>query len=132
VRLAVAKPIKHLDQRRGRRVMLTISVLITGTHEDGRRFSEESQTIVVNPHGAMLLLSENVKAGQKLKVRHALSGETRECTVVDLGLKHENKREVGIELLEASSQFWHVAFPPDDWSPHSPEAKRRQAKPSLR
>jgi len=129
VRTAVARPSKHLHQRRGHRVMLTISILVTGTHDDGRRFSEESHTVVLNPHGAMILLAEIVKPGQQLKIRHIMSGETRECTVADVGQKRDNKREVGIELLDSAAQFWHVAFPPDNWSPHSPEAKQFQAKP---
>jgi len=132
VRLAVSRPSKHLTRRRDHRVLLSISILVTGTRDDGQRFSEESRTVVVNSHGAMILLGENVKAGQRLKVRHVLSGETRECTVIDLGAKRDNKREVGIELAESSSQFWHVSFPPDDWSPHSPEAKQFCTKPPAR
>ena len=132
MRLAIARPGKHLHQRRGHRIMLAIPVLITGAHPDGRRFSEESRTVVVNSRGAMILLAESVKPGQQLKIRHIMSGETRECTVADVGPKHENKREIGIELLDPSTQFWHVAFPPDDWSPHSPEAKQFQVKHSPR
>jgi len=30
---------------------------------------------------------------------------------------------VGIEFLEPSPRFWRIAFPPEDWSARSPEAK---------
>jgi hypothetical protein len=33
--------------------------------------------------------------------------------------------EVGIEFLGPAPRLWRVAFPPEDWSPRSPEAKRR-------
>jgi hypothetical protein len=112
--------------------MLAIPILITGIHADGRHFSEESCTVVVNSRWALILLAESVRPGQQLKIRHVMSGETHECTVVDVGPKRDNKREIGIELLDPSTQFWHVASPPDDWSPHSPEAKQFQVKHSPR
>jgi hypothetical protein len=38
---------------------------------------------------------------------------------------------VGIEFDEPAPRFWRVAFPPEDWSPHSPEAKRRTVSASV-
>ena len=104
--------------------MLAIPILVSGTREDGHRFAEETHTVIVNAHGALLLLAEPVRPGQLVTLRHLKAGEDRECTVVEVGEKHDTKREVGIELLDPSPRFWHVGFPPEDWSPRGPEAKR--------
>ncbi|HKV63670.1 MAG TPA: hypothetical protein VJO16_17315 [Candidatus Acidoferrum sp.] len=44
-----------------------------------------------------------------------------------MGAVHDGKFEVGIEFVELAPRFWRVAFSPEDWSPRSPEAKRRTA-----
>jgi hypothetical protein len=120
-----------MQQRRGHRIMLAIPILIAGAREDGRHFSEKTRALVVSSHGALILLAEKVNPGQSLTIQHAKSGEQRECTIVDVGEQHGIRREVGIELLDPSARFWHVAFPPENWSPHSPEAKRTGAARSL-
>jgi hypothetical protein len=43
---------------------------------------------------------------------------------MDFGETRDGKREVGVEFVEPSHGFWRVTFPPEDWSVHSPEAKR--------
>jgi hypothetical protein len=113
-----------MQQRRSHRIMLAIPILVSGTRDDGSRFSEEAHTVIVNAHGALILLAEAVKPGQLVTLRHLMAGEDREGTVTDVGAKHDTKREIGIELLKPSARFWHVGFPPEDWSPRGPEAKR--------
>jgi hypothetical protein len=48
--------------------------------------------------------------------------------VVDFPSGAEAGAEVGIELQKPSPRFWRVAFPPEDWSTRSPEAKRFEGK----
>jgi PilZ domain len=123
---------KFIQQRRSQRIMLAIPILVSGTREDGKRFAEETHTIIVNAHGALLLLAELVRPGQLVTLRHLKAQEDRKCTVVAVGEKHDTKREVGIELLDPSPRFWHVGFAPEDWSPRGPEAKRLGTEPSVR
>jgi hypothetical protein len=120
----VIRPNKYTQHRRSQRIMLAIPILVTGARDDGSLFSEEAHTVIVNAHGALILLAERVKPGQVLTVRHLKAGEDRDCTVIEVGAKHDVKREIGIELLDSSPRFWHVVFPPEDWNPRSPEAKR--------
>jgi hypothetical protein len=126
------RPTKHLNQRRSHRIMLAIPILVSGTRDDGRRFDEETQTVIVNAHGALILLKEELKPGQSVTLRHLKANEDCVCTVTDVGAKHDTLREVGIELLEPSAKFWHVGFPPGDWNPRGPEAKRFTGKRSDR
>jgi len=118
------RPNRYTNQRRSRRVLLVVQILVKGEREDGEPFAEETQTVVVNAHGALIFLAQTVKAAQPLTIRNLKSGEEVACRVVDVGAAHDGKREVGIEFLEPSHRFWRVSFPPEDWSSHSPEAKR--------
>lgn len=116
---------KYTNQRRSQRVMLALKILVGGGRVDGKRFSEETVTSVVNAHGALILLAEKVTLGQTVSVRNIKSNEELQAEVVDVGAVQEGKTEVGIEFTEAAPRFWRVAFPPEDWTPRSPEAKRR-------
>jgi hypothetical protein len=115
---------KYANQRRSQRVMLSIRILVSGIRIGGQSFSEETLTSVVNAHGALILLGENVSNGQSLTIRNVKSGEELQGEVVDVGAEQAGKFEVGVEFLEASPRFWRIAFPPEDWSPRNPEAKR--------
>ncbi len=114
-----------MQQRRSQRVMLSVKIVVSGNRLDRQRFSEETRTSVV-----LILLVEKVTLGQLLTIRNAKSGEEIRGKVVDVGPEHADKFEVGIEFLEPSPRFWRVAFPPEDWTTHSPEAKRRTTAPA--
>ncbi|HYL85650.1 MAG TPA: hypothetical protein VE263_15550 [Candidatus Angelobacter sp.] len=120
---------RFASQRRSQRVLLAIRVLLEGRRSNGQPFKEEAQTVVVNAHGALILLVKNVDVAQPLTIRNLKSGEQVRCKVTNVGAVHDGKREIGIEFAEPSVRFWRVAFPPEDWSPHSPEAKRRANGP---
>jgi len=109
--------------------MLSIRILVGGDRPDGKRFSEETLTSVVNAHGALILLAETATLGQLLTIRNVKSGDELLGEVVDVGAVHEGKFDVGVEFLEPCPRFWRIAFPPEDWTSRSPEAKRRTAAP---
>jgi hypothetical protein len=102
--------------------MLAIAIVVEGQKEKGK-VSQATSTIVLNAHGALMQLGEHVVIGQPLKIRNVKTGEECACTVGHVGVGQSGMTEVGIEFLEPSPRFWHVAFPPADWNPHSAEAK---------
>jgi hypothetical protein len=85
--------------------------------------SEETQTLIVNAHGALIHLALTVEIGQLLKIKNGQTQEQLACRVVHLGPDRTGKREVGVEFEDPSPRFWRIAFPPTDWSPRSAEAK---------
>jgi len=112
------------DRRRSQRILLPIAVRVSGERADGRRLEELTSTLVVNAHGALLQLREPVSEGQMLAIKNMTTGEETNCTVRDISAVPGGLMEIGLEFTEARSRFWRVAFPPPDWSPRSPEAKR--------
>ncbi len=79
--------------------------------------------MVVNAHGALVLLAMKVTAGDPLTIRNPQTDEEQPCRVVYLGPHQSEKQQVGIEFIKASPRFWRIAFPPADWTPRSEEAK---------
>ena len=85
--------------------------------------SEETSTLTVSAHGALIQLALTVEIGQLLRIKNAQTSEELVCRVVSLGPEHTSKLEVAIEFEIPSPRFWRIAFPPADWSPRSPDAK---------
>jgi hypothetical protein len=119
-----ARPGSMGNQRRSQRIILSVPVVISGKHANGVPFSEDTTTMVVNAHGALILLREPVIVGEVLRVTHVGTGEQLDCTVKDIDPGQDGKPEIGIEFAHPNPRFWRVSFPPVGWTPHSPEAKR--------
>jgi len=102
-------------RRRSMRVLLSVPIQVSGKTTAGRDFQEETRTLVVNAHGALISLAAPVAAEQKIKVANNATHQTMECRVVYLGTQQGGKTQMGIEFLKASRIFWQIDFPPDDW-----------------
>ena len=109
------------NRRRSQRVLLRMPVLVIAIGEDKKPISERTQTAVVSAHGGLIHLVMKVRVGQALIIRNPDSSEEQSCRVAYVNDEHDGKCEVGLEFSTPSSNFWHVAFPPSDWSPQNPE-----------
>jgi hypothetical protein len=118
-----AQPAKAASLRRSQRVCLNVAVEIFLGRAGEKAAPELTRTLIVNAHGALILLHSPVETGDSLRVRNVKTQEQRACRVVDVSAGTTGVPEVGIEFIEPSSNFWHIAFPPADWSPRGPEAK---------
>jgi hypothetical protein len=103
-------------RRRSLRVLLSVAVIIRGTTPDGSAFSEETKTLVVNAHGALIHIGTEVKANQRITMTHKSTDETQECRIVHIGPMNAGKAQVGIEFAKPSPKFWRISFPPEDWN----------------
>jgi hypothetical protein len=110
-------------RRRSQRVLMQVAVRIRGTDAQGKNFEEETETLAINAHGALVLMSSRVTSGGKFLMHHLRTKEEEECHVVFLGPVRNGKAEVGLEFLTSRPTFWRVAFPPEDWTPKHPEAR---------
>jgi hypothetical protein len=97
---------------------------VSGKKATGEAFSEDTSTLIVNAHGGLIAMKEPVAGGQIVKLRNMTSEDAIDCTVVDVEVGEDGSPEIGIEFVEPNAKFWHISFPPSDWSPRSPEAKR--------
>ena len=78
-------------------------------------FTEETRTLVVNAHGALISLSAQVVVNQKVFVSNSATHQTQECRVVYFGNLQAGKAQMGVEFLTPSPAFWQFDFPPEEW-----------------
>ena len=115
-------------QRRSQRVMVKVSVMVLAGEADNKPVSEETRTVTVNAHGAMILLGLKVSIGQLLTLRNSTTGEEIACRVVYVSPHESEKRQEGVDFIEPCPRFWRISFPPSDWTTRSPEAKGNPTK----
>ena len=110
-------------RRRSQRVLMQVGIRISGKDSQGNDFEEFTETLAINAHGALVLLAARVTSGSAVHVRHNKTEEEQECHVAFLGPVRSGKGEIGLEFTAPRPTFWRVAFPPEDWTSKSPEAR---------
>jgi hypothetical protein len=110
-------------RRRSQRVLMQVAVRIRGEDVQGRSIEEETETLAINAHGALVLMKARVTSGSKILLQHKRTQEEQECHVAFLGPVRAGKAEIGLEFSSPRPTFWRVAFPPEDWTSRHPEAR---------
>jgi hypothetical protein len=110
-------------RRRSQRVLMQVPVRIRSTDAQGKTAEEETETLAINAHGALVLLQMRLVSGSKVMLHHKKTLEEQECQVVFLGPVRSGKAEIGLEFSAPRPTFWRVAFPPEDWTSKHPEAR---------
>jgi hypothetical protein len=95
-------------------VTLAVTIRTDGAPKEAS-FEEETQTLLVNVHGALILLKGKVVKGQKLRLTNRRTKEEQLCRVATVSPASGGKAQVGIEFLKPSPDFWRISFPPEDW-----------------
>jgi len=102
-------------RRRSMRVLLSVPIYVTGETKDGQKFEEQTRTLVVNAHGALISLAAKVAAEQRIRVSNRATRKSMDCRVVYVGNPAAGKMQMGVEFVEPCASFWQIDFPPDDW-----------------
>jgi len=116
-------PLHPGARRRSQRVLMQVGVRIRGKDAQGKDFEEFTATLAINAHGALVPLTARLTSGGTVHMRHEKTLEEQECHVAFLGPVRSGKGEIGLEFTAPRPTFWRVAFPPEDWTPKSPEAR---------
>ncbi|HKW87805.1 MAG TPA: hypothetical protein VJN21_03515 [Candidatus Acidoferrales bacterium] len=103
-------PSENENRRRSSRVFTRIPVKVRGLNTDGEKFRESCQTIVVNSHGGLLYLNQDVELGAQILLINPVSEEEQECRVVYLGDTSDKGTRIGVEFLSPAPRFWGVEF----------------------
>jgi len=111
------------NRRRSQRVILSVPVSVSGDGPKGK-FTEETKTLVVNAHGALITLAAKVSQGQQMELKSASNPEMQSCKVVYIGPAVQGQTQVGVKFTKPAPHFWHVAFPPENWTPVADEGER--------
>src|SRR6267378_1002443 len=111
------------NRRRSQRVLMTIPVRVSGQTAVGLHFEEETHTRAISAHGGLILVSTQVNRGQRLTLSNVQTKAALECVVAHIDRHQGGPPQVGVEFMLPNPVFWHVAFPPKDWTPRHPDAK---------
>jgi len=102
-------------QRRSERVLMDLPIVVSGEFPDHRAFQEETFTVTVSAHGALMMLATEVKLGQRLVVTNPANADKREAQVAYLGSSYAGLSQEAVEFSRPSPEFWPVSSPPPDW-----------------
>ena len=103
-------------KRRSERVLLDVPLIICGDAPGKQPFREETFTLTVSAHGALVVLASKVELGQTVKLTKTKTTDEREATVAFLGPPYAGLATVGLQFAKPSPEFWPVATPPADWT----------------
>ncbi|PYT99923.1 MAG: hypothetical protein DMG38_09600 [Acidobacteria bacterium] len=113
------------NRRRSQRVLMNVPVRVSMQLGATPLSEEDTYTLAVSAHGALLAVSAPLHRGQRLTLSNPQTKESLECVVAHIDRFPNEQVKVGLEFLLPNPTFWHVAFPPKDWSPRHPDAKSR-------
>jgi hypothetical protein len=102
-------------ERRSSRLFTRIRVVLAGKNQRGRRFRATTETIVINAHGGLVYLDQDLEMGALLMLTNPFTQEEQECRVVFLGDDSDKGQRVGIEFLTPAPRFWGVELAHQDW-----------------
>ncbi len=102
------------EHRRSQRLLLDVPLIVRGQSTKQQSFQEETFTIVVSPHGALVVLAAEVAVGQRLLLMNPETRDEREGHVAYLGPPYGGLNQVGIEFTRPSPEFWPISSPPND------------------
>jgi hypothetical protein len=73
---------------------------------DKHSVSEKTHTIIVNDHGALILLAAAAEVQQIIRLENLASREELLCRVTSLGPSFMGKTQVAVELVMPTPGFW--------------------------
>jgi hypothetical protein len=112
----------QVGARRSQRVFHKMRLQAHGRGHDGKKFREVCETVVVNAHGGLLNLTNEVENGEMLVLENPVTMEEQECRIVFIGEAGKRGQRIGIEFLTPAPHFWGIEFEP---SPNGPDSSKQ-------
>jgi hypothetical protein len=107
------------NRRRSKRIQLRVAIVVRLRDGGNLSTSEKTEAIIVNNHGALILLGTAVKPNQIIRIENVSSREELLCRVTSLGDTFMGKTQVGVEFVVPTPGFW----------PAPPKQKKAEAVP---
>jgi len=92
--------------RSGERLPMRVPVLIYGFAGKAGAFHEDTETVIVNPSGALVTLKAKLLLGDTVFLMHKSSRQEQEVRVVYLDAYSERETRVGLAFKQPISDFW--------------------------
>jgi hypothetical protein len=109
------------NRRRSKRVQIRIPVLVRLRGPDKSSVSEKTDAIIVNDHGALILLTTEVQTDQIIHIENPTNGEELLGRVISRGDTFMGKTQIGVEFIVPTPGFWRIPKPKASESTRSPK-----------
>jgi hypothetical protein len=107
-------PLSSRDLRRSERILLTVPIAVMGFDSEGKEFTEQSHTVVLNEAGARIALQHGLVPETTIRILNLETFVEAEFRVVGAIRGEGNLVEWGVECIHAGLHFWDLEFPPAD------------------
>jgi len=100
--------------RRSDRVALTLLLEVSGRDSQGQEFREPARTLLINRHGAVIVLDRELAPEQRIHLRRRAPAEAHresEVRVVGQFGKQSEGALYGVEMVGDQIDLWGVEFP---------------------
>ncbi len=104
-------------------MLMRLPVRVSGEGSGARSFQEDTYTLAISAHGALISIAGPVYRGQRFTLSNMQTKATLECVVAHVDKAPGEATRAGVEFMLPNETFWRVAFPPKDWTPRHPDAK---------
>ena len=98
--------------RRSDRIYLRLPIQVTGTDCNNFAFADDTQTLVLNRHGALILLKRALVPEQELTLRFPATQTEAGVRVVGQIGEMDEAVCYGVEFLDPEINLWEIEFPP--------------------
>ncbi|HKS67087.1 MAG TPA: hypothetical protein VJR26_07600 [Candidatus Acidoferrales bacterium] len=103
-------------RRRSKRVRARVRILVRIQARNKETVCEETDSLIVNAHGALILLATPVGRDQFVTVVNTKTNQELLARVTAVGTRFMGKAQVGIEFIRPAAEFWGVSPIPADWT----------------
>ena len=107
--------VSQAERRRSQRLLLDVPLIVRGESVEGQPFQEETFTISVSAHGALLLLAARIGVGQLVLLVNPKTWDEKEGRVARFGSPHGGLAQVGVEFAHPAPEFWPTDSAPKNW-----------------
>jgi len=126
VTIADPPDLRPQNRRRSKRILLRVPVIVR-LRDAGKQFiAENTEAIIVNDHGALILLAATVKVNQIIRIENPNVREELLCRVTSVGPSFMGKTQVGIEFIVPTPGFWKVPKPKESKDSQSSASGKRE------
>lgn len=106
--MTIVAPANLLPQnrRRSKRLRARIPVRVRLQDAAKRSVTENTHTVIINDHGALLLLAATTRIQQVIHLENLITGKELLCRVANVGPSFMGKTQIAIEFIMPTPGFW--------------------------
>ncbi len=118
-------------RRRTTRVLLKVPIEVNGTGANGDPFQERTSTVMVDGHGAQIVLKSSPRPGECVTITNLRSRKSCPFRIVRRVTKSLSEdAEWAVECLQPGASFWGIHFPPAESAAAQESPSARQPAPA--